>query len=224
MAGECKTPDGAWSLMYGQKIDIEGKLRHAEAQKLKREAKIMAAEEVLADPEAKPSAKIYAQADIAEALADVPTWEMNLQAAHIELAAIVNIMDKLEPMRKYAHLPVLEATEACQQEEWCLELQGRAENYIASQGFIPADHISTMRSHPEFLTRILPHIQAISVKMNSAPKIPFESMKFLGPVDVAVLPESKPKPSIMLVSPKQEQAKPTRKSRIGSGAILKGEE
>lgn len=161
MAGDCKTADGAWSLMYGQKIDIEGKLRHAEAQKLKREAKIMAAEEVLADPGSKPSEKLYAKADIAEALADVPTWEMNLQAAKMELADIEEIMEKLTPLRKYAHLPILEATEACQQEEWLLELQARVENYMISQGSIPADHLNTMRSHPEFHTRIVPHIQLV---------------------------------------------------------------
>jgi len=161
MAGDCKTADGAWSLMYGQKIDIEGKLRHAEAQKLKRDAKIMAAEEVLDDPKAKPSEKLYARADIAEALADVPTWEMNLQAAKMELVDIQENMDKLEPHRKYAHLPLLEATEACQQEEWLLELQARVENYMISQGSIPADHLNTMRCHPEFHTRIVPHIKNV---------------------------------------------------------------
>jgi len=153
--------------MYSQKIDIEGKIRHAEVQKLRREAKIAAAEEILEDLSSTKSQRIEAQADIIEANADVEIWELNLKAAHGELATINQIMDELEPMRKYSHLPLLEATEACQQEEWLGELMTRAENFLVTQGSIPQDHLNTMRCHPDFNKVIAPHIQAITSKMQT---------------------------------------------------------
>lgn len=161
LAGDCKTPDGAWSLMYGQKIDIESKLRHSEAQRLRRESKIMEARETIADPKSRPSAVLGATADILEAEADVPVWELNLEAAKAELKTINKIMDALEPKRKYGHLPVLEANEMAQREEWLFELQTRAENFVLTQGTIPHDHLNTMRCHPDFKTRIVPFISQL---------------------------------------------------------------
>jgi len=153
--------------MYSQKIDIEGKLRHSEAQRLKREAKIAAAEEILEDPLSKRSQKLEAQAEIVEANADVEIWELNLQGAKNELATIQQIMAELEPMRKYSHLPLLGATEACQREEWLYELKGRAENFLVTQGSIPHDHLNTMKCHPDFEEELIPHIQQILVGMGS---------------------------------------------------------
>ena len=84
---------------------------------------------------------------------------MNLQGAQNELATIQKLMNALEPKRKYAHLPLLEANEASQQEEWKLELIERAENQMLSHALgINWDELETMRSHPEFKTEILPHI------------------------------------------------------------------
>lgn len=171
LAADCKTPDGAWSLMYGQKIDMELKLAHAESQRLRREAKILAAQEILEDCLSKPSAKMEARADIVEAQADIPTWEMNLKAAKMEFQDIVDIMDELEPLRKYGHLDILEATEACQREEWLLELQTRAENYLMTGGTIPSDHFNTMRCHPDFKTELVPFITQTLSRINDAAQL-----------------------------------------------------
>lgn len=75
------------------------------------------------------------------------------------------LIERIQPMRKYAHLPDHEAFQACQREEWCLKLMTRAENYLASQGFIPPDQLEAMRQHPDFETRIGPHIDMVKLEM-----------------------------------------------------------
>ena len=85
--------------------------------------------------------------------------EMALAGADKEIATIEGLMAELEPQRKYKHLPLLEATEAAQPEEWALEFKHRAENYLLSIGTIPADQLEAMRKHPDFDAVILPHIK-----------------------------------------------------------------
>ena len=167
LAGSCKTPDGAWSLLYGQKLDMEARLRVVEAQRLEREAKIAAAEEIGNAPDAKQSVRLQAQADIIRANAEVPLWDINIQAANDELATILKLMQELEPLRKYKDLSILEANEACQREEWLEELKERAENFLLTTGTIPYDHLSTMRNHPDFKTILVPHIRSILVSIST---------------------------------------------------------
>lgn len=166
LAGSCHTADGAWSLLYGQKIDIEVKIKHAEAQRLRRLAAIADAEDVL-NRDAKASAKMIANADIIEQNSGTAVWELNTQAARNELATIDALMTELEPLRKYGHLPLLEANEASQREEWLLELKERAENFLLTQGTIPHDHLHTMRCHPDFKTILAPAIGELMDKMRT---------------------------------------------------------
>ena len=165
MAGSCYTPDGAWALLYGQKIDMEVKVEHSKAQKMKRDAKIMENETILADENAKPWEKMVAEATIIECKSAEDTWRNNHEAAIMELNTINQIMAELEPQRKFGHLPMLEANEAMQREEWLGELQGRVENFILSQGNIPHDHLNTMRCHPDFETHIVPHIKQVFTQL-----------------------------------------------------------
>jgi hypothetical protein len=168
LLGDCKTPDGAWTLLYGQKIDMESKIATADAQRLRREAKIIEAEEIIADENSSKSKKMNAEADIIEANANVTTWNLNLEAAKMELSTIKNLMEKLEPLRKYKHLPLLEANEACQQEEWLLELKSRAENFLLCNGTIPPDEFRTMRCHPQFEKVLVPHINKMHVQLGKS--------------------------------------------------------
>ena len=146
-------------------IDIESKIRNSESQRWRRDAKIAAAEEIIADSSSKRSECLNAQADILEANADITTWELNLQAAKNELVTIKQLMDELEPLRKYSNLPTLEANEACQREEWLLELLGRAEVFLVTQGTIPWDHLNTMVCHPDFKSHIVPHINKLTASI-----------------------------------------------------------
>jgi hypothetical protein len=166
-AGSCHTPDGAWMVMYDQKRDIEDKLKHEDIQRLRREAKIEAANEIINDEHSRKSEKLEAQADILEANAEVDTWTLNIEAAKNELATINKIMAKLEPLRKYKDLPMLEANEAAQEEEWLRELQYRAENFMITQGTIPHDHFARMREHPKFKTDLLPHIKKVKEQLQN---------------------------------------------------------
>lgn len=168
LAGSCFTPDGAWMLMYGQMIDREAVIKNCEAQRLRRQAKIMDAQAVIDDPNTSKTDKIRAEADIIEADSHYYTWEKNLEAAKMELATIKSIMDELEPHRKYKHLPLLEANEAAQRDEWCGEFKNRVENFLFSTGTIPEDHLRAMRNHPDFESELLPHITDTMRKLAAA--------------------------------------------------------
>jgi hypothetical protein len=168
MAGSCHTPDGAWALLYDQKIDIGVKIEHTKAQGLRRQAKMMAAQAVLDDPNSTEVQRLNAEADMLECNSVIEGWSKNLQAAENEYAYICKLMDELEPLRKYGHLPLLEANEAMQQEEWLGELKTRAENFLLTAGTIPHDHLNTMRCHPDFEAEIVPHIEAITAKVISS--------------------------------------------------------
>ena len=167
LAGSCYTADGAWMLLYGQKIDIETKIRYAKICELRRNAKSTTAKEVLGSSNTTAAARLNAEADLHEVENEAITADLNLKAAIDELNCINKLMEELDPHRKYGHLPVLEANEACQREEWLGELKARAENYLVCQGSIPCDQLTTMRSHPDFDAILVPYIQDTIVKIQS---------------------------------------------------------
>lgn len=165
MAGDCKTPDGKWALLYSQKIDAEKRVGNIEVQRLARESRRFAALSVLRNWFSSKAKKLQAKSDLLSLDADENEWQMNVAGVRAELATINRLMSDLEPYRKYGHLSILEATEACQREEWRLELECRAENFLLSQGSIPWDHLNAMRSHPDFSTHIAQRIYVIKQVM-----------------------------------------------------------
>lgn len=158
IANSCHTPDGAWMLLYGEKINIEVTIKHTKAQKLRRDAVLTRANAILNSETSSDADKMEAEADVIENTAGENIWKLNTEAAIAELKTITELMDELEPQRKYKHLSILEANEACQEEEWCLELKNRAENFLITQGSIPHDQLEIMRLHPKFQEEIVPHI------------------------------------------------------------------
>jgi hypothetical protein len=158
LVGSCHTADGAWAVLYAEKINLEQKLKYSEATFLRREAKRIVAQRIIDDEDSDRVARLNAKADLVELDSEQPTHDLNVAAARAELATIVELMAELEPKRKYAHLPLLEANEAAQEEEWKLELMYRAENFLLTQSSIPHDHFARMREHPAFKTEILPWI------------------------------------------------------------------
>ena len=109
-----------------------------------------------------------AEVDQIELDGNEETNALNVQAAQDELATIEKLMDELEPLRKYAHLPLLEASEASQRDEWLGELKRRAENFLVTCGTIPHDHFDTMRLHPDFDKEIAPFIRGCAERINAA--------------------------------------------------------
>lgn len=163
MANNCHTADVAWCLMYEQKLDIQIKLESTKAKQLRRKAKSIEIEEGLKSQD--PAKQLNAQADLIEWKSGEGLLEMAVLGAEQEIATIESIMAELEPQRKYAHLPLLEASQAAQREEWLLEFKHRTENYLLSRGTIPEDQLQAMRSHPDFESSIVPFISDIVEKI-----------------------------------------------------------
>ncbi len=168
MANSCHTADAAYALLYAQMIDMESKIAHGKGQAKRREITRLKYEAILADDASDQIAKLEAEAELLELESSQYVFDMNIEGAHKELQAIKSLMAELEPQRKYAHLPILEANEACQREELAGEMKRRAENYLLSQGSIPADHLETMRNHPDFTEVILPHIVKITQTLRNS--------------------------------------------------------
>ena len=164
IAGSCYTADGAWALLYNQKLDMQTKLNHTKASLIRRKAKGMELEkravETIDEIE-----KLKLEADIMEYDSNEGLLELAILGAEKELETIKSLMEELEPQREFAHLPLLEATEAAQRKEWLGEFKGRVENYLLTQGSIPQDQIEAMRKHPDFEEALVPHISNVLVSL-----------------------------------------------------------
>jgi hypothetical protein len=150
IAGSCQTPDAAYSILCDLREDRSNAIKSYKAGKLREQA-----------------TRLEGQADIAEIEALAETSQANYEAALAELATIEKCIAAVQPLRKYAHLPNIEAHEAAQQEEWKLQLIHTAENHLLTSGSIPADHFSTMRMHPQFASDIMPALDETRQLMSS---------------------------------------------------------
>ncbi len=176
LAGSCHTPDAAWTLLYSQKIDMESKLKTAKAQAIDRRIKALEAENLLASSD--PIMRLQGEKIQAELEASQYIFDMNVEGAEKELETIVALMEELEPLCQYAHLPILERNEACWREEWALELIRRAENNLLAYGTIPPDQLETMRQHPDFKELIVPKILELTAKVQTQDRaITFRELK-----------------------------------------------
>lgn len=164
IANSCKTVDGAWSILYAQKIDIENKIQISELQQEKKQIKKLKLEKAIFESTDELDI-LSLQADLKELSIGEEIFLLNLEAAKNELAFIKKLMADLEPRRLYSHLPLLEANEAMQRTEWLEELKSRAENFLITQGTIPHDHLQTMRCHPDFYDDIVPFIKNVTTKL-----------------------------------------------------------
>jgi hypothetical protein len=157
LAGSCHTPDGAYSILKDLQEDREMALAQLESIDLKVQARIAKANhdiEIGTEWE-----KLEGKAELVEIENNKKFSEKNIEAANQELNFINKCIEKIQPHRKFAHLPDPEAHEAAQFDEWKLELMYRAENYLLTTGSIPTDHFITMRQHPAFVDEILPTIE-----------------------------------------------------------------
>lgn len=160
LAGSCHTPDGAYALLCDLRDDRDMALKSIKAAGLRQEAKIIRANRLIAsDDEAD---QLEGKADLAEMEAYSEMTNKNIAAAQAELAFIDKCIEKVQPLRKFSHLPDPEAHEEAQHEEWKLELIHRAENHLLTTGTIPAEEFNTMRMHPAFLEEIVPAIAGMS--------------------------------------------------------------
>ena len=152
--------------MYEQRLDIHTKLEATKAKLVRRKAKRLEIDEKLKS--ASEIDRLNAQADLIDWESGEGMLEMAIKGAEQELATIESLMAELEPQRKYGHLPVLEASQAAQREEWLLEFKRRTENYLLSIGTIPEDQLNAMRNHPDFEAEIVPHVKQVSYQINKS--------------------------------------------------------
>jgi len=152
--------------MYEQRLDIYTKLEATKARLVRRKARKLEIDERLkSDNEVD---RLMAEADLIEWKSAEGMLEMAIKGAEQELATIESVMAELEPHRKYGHLPVLDASQAAQREEWLLEFKRRTENYLLSIGTIPEDQLNAMRNHPDFEAEIVPHVQQIAHRITDS--------------------------------------------------------
>lgn len=161
IAGSCHTPDEAYRKLMELREERDVAIKNVKASLLREQAKIKKAEHIIAS-DAPEWDKLEAQADLEEINAFKEQSQACYEEAVRERDFIDSLIEQIKPHRKFAHLPDHEAHQAAQLEEWKDELKFRAENFLASQGTIPHDHLATMRMHPAWQTELLPHVRQIS--------------------------------------------------------------
>jgi len=159
IVGACHTADEAYRKLYELREERNVALKQSEASSLLQQAKLLRHKRQLDSDDA--AEVLEAQAGILELESTREQTEACIEAAKKEVEFIDNLIERIEPHRKYKNLPALEAHQATQREEWLYELKSRAENFLLSGGGIPADQLAVMRMHPGWEEEILPHIESV---------------------------------------------------------------
>jgi hypothetical protein len=109
--------------------------------------------------------RLEIEADLMELESGEKTTENAILGCEQEMMFIRQIMDKLEPQRKYGHLELGAAFQACQAEEWAHEYVKRAKHFQLTTGTIPTDHLDVMVAHPMFESFIAPAIEDFRMEL-----------------------------------------------------------
>ena len=142
IAGDCHTPDAAYIALVNQRQEKSLSIDSIESVKLKQQAERMRCQRRIdSDDEVE---QLEGRATLLELEILVRQYNTLLAAAHDELDFINQCIERIQPYRKYSHLSDAETAEACQHEEWLLELRRRAENYLLTAGTIPHDQFNAL--------------------------------------------------------------------------------
>jgi hypothetical protein len=160
IAGSCFTADAAYFALLNQRDERQRALTASESSEIRRQARRIEIDRDLAHED--PVVQLRAQADLVDWTADQQQMAELTRACEEELAFIDLCIERVQPLRKYSHLPEGEAAEACQREEFAREFQYRIENYLMTTGSIPHNELASMRQHPDFNNQLLPHIQTVT--------------------------------------------------------------
>lgn len=165
IAGACHTPDGAYAALLDLKEEREMAIENYQVQQIRQQAKlenIFLTQQESKEASNAKSIQLSSQADLLEMQLNAKRGAVLLEAAVYELNFINECIKKIQPLRKYSQYVDLIANELAESEEWKFEFLTRAQNFILTTGFIPANEMAAMRLHPDFSTQIYPAIQAIS--------------------------------------------------------------
>lgn len=150
LVGKCHTPDEAYRQLLQLHEERDTAVKAQEAYVCQHEAKRLRALRILRNPLRSKAAKLDAQAVLIEQQILAQQQKNCLDQAVRERTFIEELIARIEPLRKFAHLPDYEAHQQTQREEWYLELVKRAENCLLGQGYIPHDQLAAMRAHPDW--------------------------------------------------------------------------
>jgi hypothetical protein len=165
LAGSCYTPDAAYCLLYSQGEQIEMDIAAGEASILEQKANELEWQEKIDSATSEPE-RLRAQAELIKQQAARKNFELNMEGAKRELQEINALLEELKPMCKYWDADILKMEQAMQRDEWAEELKARAENMLLAHAIgIGHDHIATMRQHPDFSSKILPHIRKVGAQL-----------------------------------------------------------
>lgn len=165
LAGACHTPDAAYFQLLELRENREMAVEALSVSRLRNKSRKAIAETHLkGNVEAN---KYEAQAELLEIEQGEKRNEVLLAAAEDEIKFIDHCISVIEPLRQYKDLPLIEAHEASQREEWMFELMARAENFMLTSGTIPAGEFVTMRMHPDFKEKILPRIKQLQLTIST---------------------------------------------------------
>ena len=179
IANGCHTADEAYRQLAQLYEERCMAIDACKVSTMRTEAKALKATTIVSSSKL-PADVLEAKADLAEIdLHEEQAAELLAQAVH-ERDYIKSLMDDVQPLRKYGHLPDCEAFQLIQEEEWEMELRERAENYIATQGYVPHDQLSTMRKHPAWADKLYPHIVSLVDSRNNGKQILLNSQPLLG--------------------------------------------
>lgn len=159
IAGSCQTADGAYALLKAQEQLKVLAIKTADASELKVRSTIQCLTLLKWVGLLFPPLRMYAMGRLAEIEAHKEVARANYAGALAELEFMRKCLERIEPLRKFSHLPDPEAFEASQRDEWKLSLIRQAENHLISNGAVPADQFNAMRMHPDFKTEIYPAIE-----------------------------------------------------------------
>jgi hypothetical protein len=160
IAGSCFTPDAAYFALLNQRDDRRRAIEHSQVQEMRALAKKQRIDLDLFSDD--PILALEAQADLQEWMNQRSDARELMQSCEEELAFIDLCIERVRPLRQYAHLSDNEAAEACQREEFAREFQYRIENFLACSGSIPHNELAVMRQHPDFDNLLLPHIDHVT--------------------------------------------------------------
>ena len=157
LVGSCFTTDGAYALLRDLEEHAISCLSQLKTEELKLKQFNLKIQRLMDSDDEMD----HLQAEILkiEHEEGKDTREKCINGAIKELDFLQLCLERIEPHRKFAHLPDDEAHEATQRDEWKFELIHRAENCLLTTGAIATDHFSAMRMHPDFVTEILPAIE-----------------------------------------------------------------
>jgi hypothetical protein len=164
IAGSCFTADAAYFALLNQRDERQRALTAGQASDLRRQARRIEIDRALLSEDSVE--QLRATADDIEWHAEQAQMVELQRACEDELAFIDLCIERVKPLRQYAHLPDNQAVEQCQREEFAKEFQYRIENYMMTSGSIPHNELSSMRQHPDFQTQILPHIQQVQLALS----------------------------------------------------------